>query len=633
MGEQLLLTASVEIKAADVADRPARVSILAYNGEVMTIPGFGTVVIDLAGLDITAACQLLADHDNNLAGVLGSGVATVINGQLHVDGTLSRSSEAAMKIIGLSKDGVGFQASVGVVPTERERIAPNKTIFVNGRSVSDPRGFLLVKRGTLREVSLVPLGCDPSTSVAIAASLKGKIMPTTTLPEVSMLPEDAEGLTDVERIQARWTRESWHDPAGGPRHRARTAFMSAASGKITYEDFERELLKAKLADAELQVLKASMPKGPAIQSSQRQATGDVLEGMILAHLGAEQVGVRALGAETMQRARDMRVTNMLDLLRASLTMDGRDVPHDQTELIRASASIVSLPTALGNAAGKIAMDAYRQAVPTWRSFAAIKPASNFKAHCGVRLTDIRSLEQIQPDGTFQHGSLEEAVYDYKIDTYGKILTLTRQDIINDDLGLFNDTAQGFGKGAVRKLSDLVYGVLLANGGAFFAAGNANYFDGVGTALSATSLATALQKMRGQTDADGAVLDIVPKTLLTPPELEQTAKALLQSDFIQRTATDNGPTGNTLKNALALEVESRLSNATFTGNSAKAWYLFAAPIDAAVIVAFLNGMESPTVQFFGLDADVNALRVSWRVFHDFGAALADPKAACKAKGEA
>lgn len=630
--DELLLTASATI-AADVADKPARVSILAYAGGCMSVPGFGLVCIDLAGLDISAACQLLADHDNNLAGVLGSGVATAANGQLHVDGTLSRSSEAAMKIIGLSKDGVAFQASVGVLPTERERIAPNRSIFVNGRTVSDPRGFTLIRRGALKEVSLVPLGCDSQTSVAIAASLKGKIMPTTTLPEVSMLPEDAEGLTDVERIQARWTRETWHDPAGGPRHRARTAFMSAAAGKIDYNDFERELLKAKLADAELQVIKAAMPKGPVIHGSSNVASGAVLEGMILCHLGAEAVGVRALGETTMQRAREQRVGNMLDLLRASLTMDGRDVPNDQTELIRASASIVSLPTALGNAAGKIAMDAYRQAVPTWRSFAAIKPASNFKAHCGVRLTDIGSLQQLPPDGTFEHGGVDESVYSFKIDTFGKLLCLTRQDIINDDLGLFNDTATAFGRGAARKLSDLVYTVLLANGGAFFAAGNANYFDGVGTALSASSLATALLMMRGQTDAAGSVLDIVPKTLLVPPELEPTAKALLQSDVIQLASTASGPTGNVLKNALALEVESRLSNATFTGNSSKAWYLFAAPIDAAVIVAFLNGQENPTVQFFGLDADVSALRVSWRVYHDFGAALADPKAACKSKGEA
>ena len=154
-------------------------------------------------------------------------------------------------------------------------------------------------------------------------------------------------------------------------------------------------------------------------------------------------------------------------------------------------------------------------------------------------------------------------------------------------------------------------------------------------MQASSLATAVAMMRAQTDADGAVLDIAPKTLLIPPELEPTAKALLQSDYIQLTSTSaaGAPTGNIWKGALALEVEPRLSSASFTGYSALAWYLFASQMDAPMIVSFLNGAESPTVEFFGLDADPNTLGVSWRVYHDFGAALADPKAAVKSKGEA
>lgn len=633
MSEQLLLTASVEIQAA-AGDKPARVSISAYSGQVMVVPGFGPLVIDLARLDISAAVQLLADHKNDLSNVLGSGVATVTNGQLFVEGTLSRSSEAAQKIIALSKDGVGFQASVGVQPAEQDHIAPNEAVQVNGRNVSDPRGFLLVKRGTLREVSLVPLGCDSSTSVAIAAS-KGKSAMTTTDTTASLLPEDQVGLTTQERIAARWDRERWHDSTGGPRQRAQAAMISAVAGKIGFEDFERELLKAKLADAELALIIASMPKGPAIHASRSQATGSVLEAMILGHLGAESVGEKTLGAEAMERARGMRATNFMDIIRATYTAEGRDAPVDVNAMIRGGFSTIGLPTALGNAANKLAMEAYRQAAPTWRSFAAIKSANNFKQHTGIRITDIGALEELAPAGEIKHGTLEESTYPYSIATYAKMLKLSRQAMIDDDLGLFNDIATGFGRGAARKLSDLVYTILLANAASFFGTGNANYQSGATTHLDAEGLAAALLLMRGQTDADGAVLDIVPKTLLVPPELEQTAKALLQSDFIQLTSTTaaGAPTGNTFKNALALEVESRLSNATFTGSSALAWYLFASPVDAAVIVAFLNGAESPTVEFFGLDSDVNTLGVSWRIYHDFGVALADPKAAVKSKGEA
>jgi hypothetical protein len=62
-------------------------------------------------------------------------------------------------------------------------------------------------------------------------------------------------------------------------------------------------------------------------------------------------------------------------------------------------------------------------------------------------------------------------------------------------------------------------------------------------------------------------------------------------------------------------------------------LFASPNDAALIVAFLQGKQTPTVEFFGLDADPNRLSATWRVFFDYGAALGDFRAAYRAKGAA
>jgi hypothetical protein len=185
---------------------------------------------------------------------------------------------------------------------------------------------------------------------------------------------------------------------------------------------------------------------------------------------------------------------------------------------------------------------------------------------------------------------------------------------------------------MRSLSDLVYQVLLANAGNFFSSGHANYDTGPATALSSGSLGAGIAKMMSQRDGEGRDLDIRPRTLLVPPELQQTAKELLLSDYLQR-ANNDVPTGNALKNAVTLEVEPRLSNAgRFGGTSAKAWYLFAGPADTPLIVAFLHGVQSPNVEFFGMDAEPNKLVVSWRVYFDYGAALADHRAAYKAKGE-
>jgi len=172
--DNILLTAgSVEIEAADTRPNP-RVTIVAYTGGLMAVPGWGPVVIDLANL-ATPADQIgiLADHDSTLKGIVGYGQARVASGKLVVAGTIATTTEAAKQIIELARAGFRFQASVGVSPTDYERIRPGDTVVANGRTITAPRtGMTFVRSGELREVSIVTIAADRNTSVAIAASKK-----------------------------------------------------------------------------------------------------------------------------------------------------------------------------------------------------------------------------------------------------------------------------------------------------------------------------------------------------------------------------------------------------------------------------------------------------------------------------
>lgn len=137
-------------------------------------------------------------------------------------------------------------------------------------------------------------------------------------------------------------------------------------------------------------------------------------------------------------------------------------------------------------------------------------------------------------------------------------------------------------------------------------------------------------------AAGDVLDLQPSALVVPPELEQTAKALVTSATLQRyvaSNTDNAPMGNPLVNVAQVVVEPRLSDSDYSGNSATGWYLFSDPLNAGIVVGFLDGNETPTLEQFGLDSDPSSLAYSFRVYHDFGVALADFRAAIKSKGAA
>lgn len=288
---------------------------------------------------------------------------------------------------------------------------------------------------------------------------------------------------------------------------------------------------------------------------------------------------------------------------------------------------------LGDAANKLLFEAYTEAPAAWRSFAAIKSATDFKDHVGVRPSQTGDLDELPRGGEIKHGSIEEATYKFSIDTFAKMLSIDRRDIINDDLSMFDDTARSLGRAAMRSLNDLVFNVLLASDGTFFKSANANYDEGVDTALSVESLRIGVSRMLSQRDTKNRNLDIQPRTLLVPPELQHTAMTLLESEYLRQTAV-NTPTGNAIRDIVSLETEPRLSNSMrFTNASALAWYLFGSQADMPMIVAFLQGKQSPTVEFFGFDAEPNKLAATWRVYFDYGAAMADHRAAYKAKGEA
>ncbi len=608
--DELLLSASeVEIQAT--AGKPPSVNITAYTGGLMVVPGWGPVVIDLAGLDAGAEqIGILADHDATLSGIVGHGKAVVAGDRLLVQGMITPSTEAARQVVDLARAGFRFQASVGVAPNDYERVRPGEQIQVNGRFIKAPTsGFTLVKASVLKEVSIVAIGADANTSVAIAANGKEKTM----TKDETMSAEQirAAALAESERVNA---------------------IRAACDGR--HGDIEFLAIRDgwDVQRTRLEVLRASRPVISGIQGRHEPAMGVVLEAAILARMRCGHLAEKHLGAGVAQRAHDLRATNLIDLCRTALELEGKDAPHSREAMIRAALSTYSLPVALGNAANKVLMEAYTESPATWRAFASVKSANDFKDQTGVRPSDAGDLTQLAPGGEIKHGSVKEMTYPFRIDTFAKMLGIDRRDIINDDLSMFDETARALGRAAMRSLSDLVYQVLLANAGSFFSSGHANYDTGTATALSSTSLGTGIAKMMAQRDDENRDLDIRPQVLLTPPELQQTAKELLLSDYMQRASNDQ-PTGNALKNAVTLEVEPRLSNSVrFNGTSTKAWYLFAGAADTALIVAFLQGQQTPTVEFFGLDAEPNKLAVSWRVYFDYGAALADHRAAYKAKGE-
>lgn len=197
--KMLFAAPSIEIESASESRKRPSISIVAYSGGVMRVPGWGDVALDLDGVDASGQIPLLADHDARVGGVVGHGEAAVRDGRLIVAGIMSGAGPAAQQIVEMSKGGFAFQASVGVEPAEHEPVRAGEPVEVNGRTLVSQRGFTLVRRGRLREVSITPLGADAGTSVAIAASrTKERIQMNT---EVQNIDEAAIRASERDRLK------------------------------------------------------------------------------------------------------------------------------------------------------------------------------------------------------------------------------------------------------------------------------------------------------------------------------------------------------------------------------------------------------------------------------------------------
>lgn len=530
--DDLLLTASeVGIEAGSEPNRP-RISILAYSGGLMRVPGWGDVALDLDGLDASGQIALLADHDARVSGVVGHGTAEARDGKLLVNGVLSGAGEAAKQIAVMTRGGFQFQASVGVTPTKHERVRPGEAVEVNGRTLLAAGGFTLVRRGKLREVSVTPLGADANTSVAIAASRPRKSnkervnMDVQDVDEQAIRADERERLNQIESI-CRGPGGGW----GANQNKVDELKASAISGEIEVADLSAQVLN---------ILRESRPNITGIRHQTSVGGVTTLEAALLGRMGLAELGEKSLGALAMEHGEGLRISHALDLCRAALRLDGVDEPHGREEMVKAALSTYSLPVALGNVANKVLLEAYTDAPATWRSFAAIRSAGDFKDQTAIRPSFTGSLQPVAPGGELKHGGVSEWTATYRVDTFGRILSIDRRDLVNDDLGVFDDTARAFGRAAMRRLNDLVFQVLLDNAGGFFSLANGNLLEGIDTVLTIDSLAEAITAMLTQRDDEGNDLDLRPRTLLVPPELQPTAKAILESEFIQQLADRQQP---------------------------------------------------------------------------------------------
>ena len=284
----------------------------------------------------------------------------------------------------------------------------------------------------------------------------------------------------------------------------------------------------------------------------------------------------------------------------------------------------------GNVGNRRLSAAYQAYPSTYTTWARQAPnLTDFKPMSVLSMGSAPELLEVNEHGEYKYGTFGDSSEQYQLATFGRIVALTRQAIINDDLRSFDRLISAFGSSSRRKENKLVYAQLTGNakmgdGKVLFAADHNNLLTSSPSALSLESLQAARAKMRMQKDSDGEAINSTPKYLIVPSALETLAYQLTSNAYMPQASSQVNDFRVGGRTALEVVVEPLLD-----ASSTTAWYLAAenALIDT-VEFAYLDGANGPVTETRE-GFEVDGTEVKCRL--DFVAKALDWRGLVKANG--
>ncbi|WP_206036132.1 phage major capsid protein [Crateriforma spongiae] len=560
---------------------------------------------------------------------------------------ISGVGATAQEVIATSENGFPWQASLGASADKVVFIPEGKTANANGREFKGP--VYVARKSTLGEVSFVALGADDDTEARVAAGLADADEPDDAETDPTDDLEPVNASLNMSTKPKTETKTATTSPVSDMRAEAAAESRRIAGIRKVcagnHADIEADAIEQgwSTTKTELAVLRSERPKAPEQTQNSRRYSREVLEAAACLSVGIEEKTLLAsYGEKTLDAANPLRHIGLRELVAECARMEGIDVPRvfgDGTATIRAGFSSMSLPSIMENVMNKTLLAAYQNTPIAAFDLCSVGTVTDFKEVARYRLLGTGGFEQVAPDGELKHGKLSEQKYSNKADTYGQILTLTRHDIINDDLSAFMDIPRQMGRSGAESIDDLFFTLLLKNAG-FFSSANANLLQGADTKFGPDALTVAKTTFRKQKAGPGGKpkdqkpINIRPEYLVVPVELETEAELLMGSSQLMIDAQGSPtkiPVDNPHRNKYRIISTPHLSDSYYPGASAAAWYLFANPqVLPAFEIVFLNGRRTPIIE--RVEMPPNTLGMGFRSYIDFGVNSQDHRAAVKVAGE-
>lgn len=314
-----------------------------------------------------------------------------------------------------------------------------------------------------------------------------------------------------------------------------------------------------------------------------------------ARKGTTQALLARAGVVKAEGSNPFRGFTLTELARASLARAGyRSEGQDKKTFIGAAFthSTSDFGGILANVAEKAMLKGYAEAAETFQLWTRAGELPDFKPGKRVDLNAFPSLRKVAEGAEYKYASIGERGETVLLATYGELFSITRQAIINDDLGAFTRIPQLMGRAAIRTIGDLVYAVLTANpvmsdGVALFHTDHKNL---LGAGAISTATVDAMGAAMAKQKQGAAVLNIALQYLIVPRSLKGLANVVRSSEF-EVTADKKSTTPNSVRDSFEVITDARLDEA-----SATAWYGAAsATTNDTIEVSYLDGNQAPVLE--------------------------------------
>lgn len=314
--------------------------------------------------------------------------------------------------------------------------------------------------------------------------------------------------------------------------------------------------------------------------------------------GAEMAVMARAGLAQRDDRNELQGYSLTELARRSLALHGVNTDRmDKMSMVAAAFTHTSgdFTNLLANIANKAMLKGYEEAEETFQAWTNKGELPDFKQAKRVDLNAFPSLDQVRDGAEYKTADVGDHGEAIQLATYGKLFSITRQTVINDDLMAFTRIPQKMGRAAIRTVGDLVYAVLtgnptMADGTALFHADHNNLQTAA--AISTSAVDTMRASMAKQKDGDdNATLNIRLANLLVPASLEGAAKVVRDSEFEVGASTKNNTVPNSVRGTFEVISDARLDD-----SSATEWFGSANPaMHDTVEVAYLDGNDRPVLE--------------------------------------